>query len=101
MFLIYLARLRGLSIMQQIILASSSQTRKVLMDRLGITYTALSPDIDETPRGETHADQLASRLAYEGAAYCKRLSKCCSDWFGSGCMAYSSARSIYWKAAER
>ncbi|MCG2952758.1 Maf family protein, partial [Escherichia coli] len=55
--------------MQQIILASSSQTRKVLMDRLGITYTALSPDIDETPRGETHADQLASRLAYEKAQH--------------------------------
>lgn len=55
--------------MQQIILASSSQTRKALMDRLGITYTALSPDIDETPRGETHADQLASRLAYEKAQH--------------------------------
>jgi len=34
----------------QIILASSSQTRKDLMDRLGINYICISPDIDESPR---------------------------------------------------
>lgn len=43
----------------QIILASSSQTRKDLMDRLGINYICISPDIDESPRDETHADELA------------------------------------------
>lgn len=51
----------------QIILASSSQTRKDLMNRLGIDYLAISPDIDESPQGERHADKLAQRLAFEKA----------------------------------
>src|SRR5690606_33928974 len=53
----------------QIILASSSQTRKELMDRLHIDYISLVPDIDESPRGENHADDLAKRLAFEKAKY--------------------------------
>ena len=40
----------------QIILASSSQTRKDLMNRLRLDYQCISPDIDESPRGERHAD---------------------------------------------
>ncbi|MBJ9985156.1 septum formation protein Maf [Acinetobacter sp. S40] len=48
-----------------IILASSSQTRKALMDRLGIAYRCISPDIDESLKGESNADDLARRLAYE------------------------------------
>ncbi|WP_180094511.1 MULTISPECIES: nucleoside triphosphate pyrophosphatase [unclassified Acinetobacter] len=51
----------------KIILASSSQTRKDLMDRLRIDYLSIVPDIDETPRGENHADELAKRLAFEKA----------------------------------
>lgn len=51
----------------QIILASSSQTRKDLMDRLKIQYECVVPDIDESPRGELHADDLARRLAFEKA----------------------------------
>ena len=51
----------------QIILASSSQTRKDLMDRLHLTYSSIVPDIDESPRGENHADNLAKRLAFEKA----------------------------------
>ena len=51
----------------QIILASSSQTRKDLMNRLGIEYQSISPDIDESPQGERHADALAQRLAFEKA----------------------------------
>lgn len=51
----------------RIILASSSQTRKDLMNRLGIEYICISPDIDESPRGETHADDLAKRLAFSKA----------------------------------
>lgn len=51
----------------EIILASSSQTRKDLMNRLGLTYHCISPDIDETPRSESHADDLAKRLAFEKA----------------------------------
>lgn len=50
-----------------IILASSSQTRKDLMDRLGVDYQCISPDIDESPRGERHADDLAKRLAFDKA----------------------------------
>ena len=50
-----------------IILASSSQTRKDLMNRLGIVYECISPEIDESPQGELHADDLAKRLAFEKA----------------------------------
>ncbi|RLZ08111.1 septum formation protein Maf [Acinetobacter sp. 2JN-4] len=51
----------------ELILASSSQTRKALMDRLGLAYRCISPDIDESENGEMHADDLAKRLAYEKA----------------------------------
>ncbi|KJV40039.1 Maf family protein [Acinetobacter brisouii] len=51
----------------QIILASSSQTRKALMDQLGLEYLAIAPDIDESSQQETHADDLAKRLAFEKA----------------------------------
>lgn len=50
-----------------IILASSSQTRQDLMNRLGLSYQCISPDIDESPQGERHADDLARRLAFEKA----------------------------------
>lgn len=50
-----------------IILASSSQTRKALMDRLHLDYQTIVPDIDESPQGENHADDLAKRLAFEKA----------------------------------
>ncbi|EOR09076.1 Maf family protein [Acinetobacter genomosp. 15BJ] len=51
----------------ELILASSSQTRKDLMDRLRLDYRCISPDIDESADGELHADDLAKRLAYEKA----------------------------------
>ncbi|RKG34084.1 Maf family protein [Acinetobacter tianfuensis] len=51
----------------EIILASSSQTRRDLMDRLRIDYRSIVPNIDEAPRGENHADDLAQRLAFEKA----------------------------------
>lgn len=51
----------------EIILASSSQTRQELMNRLGLNYRCISPDIDESPQGESHADDLAQRLAFEKA----------------------------------
>lgn len=52
---------------REIILASSSEARRLLMDRLGIPYRCISPDIDEQVRGEQHADPLALRLATEKA----------------------------------
>lgn len=51
----------------ELILASSSPTRKDLMDHLGLDYRCISPDIDESVKGETHADDLAKRLAFEKA----------------------------------
>ncbi len=52
----------------ELILASSSQTRKDLIDRLRVSYRCISPDIDESATGELHADDLAKRLAFEKAA---------------------------------
>ena len=51
----------------EIILASSSLTRQALMDRLHLDYRCVVPQIDESPREEAHADQLATRLAFEKA----------------------------------
>ncbi|WP_087544370.1 Maf family protein [Acinetobacter sp. WCHA29] len=51
----------------ELILASSSQTRKNLMDRLRLDYRCISPDIDESAMGELHADDLAKRLAFQKA----------------------------------
>ncbi|WP_420001201.1 Maf family protein [Acinetobacter sp. LF10] len=51
----------------ELILASSSQTRKDLMDRLRLDYHCISPDIDESAMGELHADDLAKRLAFQKA----------------------------------
>lgn len=51
----------------ELILASSSQTRKDLMDRLRLNYRCISPGIDESARGELHADDLAKRLAFQKA----------------------------------
>ena len=51
----------------ELILASSSQTRKDLMDRLRLDYRCISPDIDESAKDELNADDLAKRLAYEKA----------------------------------
>ena len=53
----------------QIILASSSQTRQDLMNRLKIKYDIVVPNIDESPQGDNHADDLAKRLAFEKAQH--------------------------------
>jgi MAF protein len=52
-----------------IILASSSETRRDLMNRLHLPYESILPNIDESPRGENHADDLAKRLAFEKAQF--------------------------------
>ncbi|WP_269914767.1 Maf family protein [Acinetobacter sp. HY1485] len=54
--------------MKTLILASSSVTRKELMNRLQLPYLCVSPDIDEAPKQEQHADDLARRLAYQKAS---------------------------------
>lgn len=56
-----------------IILASSSKTRKDLMDRLLLDYQAIAPEIDEQPQSETHGDDLAQRLAFKKAQAVSQL----------------------------
>lgn len=47
----------------QLILASSSPTRRSLLQRLGLPFTARSPEVDETPLPGEAPDTLALRLA--------------------------------------
>ena len=52
---------------RSLILASSSSTRKDLMNRLHLDYQAISPDIDESSKAGESADDLAQRLSIEKA----------------------------------
>lgn len=47
-----------------LILASSSKYRKELLSRLGFPFTAISPDIDETPLSGEKPHETAMRLAF-------------------------------------
>lgn len=49
--------------MQQLILGSSSPFRAELLGKLDLTFTQVSPDIDETPREGETPRQLVERLA--------------------------------------
>jgi septum formation protein len=54
---------------QTLILASSSKYRRELLDRLGIPFRAISPEIDETAMvGETPMD-LVERLSLQKARF--------------------------------
>lgn len=46
-----------------IVLASSSVWRRQLIERFGLAFEAISPDIDESPGADEAADALALRLA--------------------------------------
>lgn len=46
-----------------LILGSSSRYRKALLDRLGLSYDCVSPDIDETAHAGESASKLVTRLA--------------------------------------
>ena len=50
-----------------LILASSSPYRRELLSRLRLPFTAISPDIDETPRPGETPTRLALRLSVEKA----------------------------------
>ncbi len=54
--------------MTPLILASSSPYRRALLERLGLPFEALSPDIDETPHPDEAAEALVLRLAAAKAA---------------------------------
>ena len=53
--------------MSEIILASSSPFRANLLSTLGLPFTALSPDVDETPLGNENIEEYVGRLALEKA----------------------------------
>ena len=50
-----------------IILASSSPYRKMLLERLPLDFTVISPSIDETPHPDELPGDLVARLAMEKA----------------------------------
>ncbi|AOY87296.1 septum formation protein Maf [Marinobacter salinus] len=50
-----------------LVLASSSPYRRELLERLGMPFSSVSPNIDETPTPGETADQLATRLAQSKA----------------------------------
>jgi MAF protein len=47
----------------QLVLASTSPFRKQLLERLGLPFTAVAPDTDETPRTGESPAALVARLA--------------------------------------
>jgi len=53
--------------MPQLILASSSPFRKAILEKLGLPFEVLSPQLDETPQAHESAEQLVQRLAQSKA----------------------------------
>jgi septum formation protein len=56
------------SLPERLILASSSKYRKILLERLGLNFECLSPEIDESVQVGESPEDLVVRLAYEKAA---------------------------------
>jgi septum formation protein len=50
-----------------LVLASSSRYRASLLERLGLKFAQISPDLDESPRAQELPSALASRLGREKA----------------------------------
>jgi septum formation protein len=50
--------------MQQLVLASSSPFRRILLQRLGLPFASASPAVDETPQANENPEQTATRLAH-------------------------------------
>lgn len=55
--------------MHPIILASASPYKKMLLNRLGITFTHCAPEVDENPKPAETGTVLAQRLAEEKAQH--------------------------------
>ena len=53
--------------MPQLILASTSPFRKAILEKLGLPFEVLSPQVDETPLAQESAEQLVQRLAQSKA----------------------------------
>lgn len=57
----------------QLILASSSEYRKALLERLGLPFDCISPDIDESALSGESPQQLVGRLAIAKAKEVARI----------------------------
>ena len=57
----------GKNTARRLILGSSSAYRRALLERLGIPFSIISPNIDETPLADEHPAATARRLAREKA----------------------------------
>jgi septum formation protein len=55
------------SLMQQLVLASSSPFRQSLLQRLGLPFETADPEVDETPQAKEKPEQIACRLAHAKA----------------------------------
>ncbi|PLM94975.1 septum formation inhibitor Maf, partial [Klebsiella variicola] len=49
--------------MSELILASTSPWRRMLLEKLGLPFECAAPNVDETPLPEESARQLVARLA--------------------------------------
>lgn len=58
-----------------LILGSSSKTRQMLLNRLGIPFTITPPEIDETPHEFETPIEHVKRLAHEKSAAVRKASK--------------------------
>lgn len=56
------------TVSQTLILASGSPYRATLLERFGIRFQVIAPDIDETPAEGEQAHELVSRLAVQKAS---------------------------------
>lgn len=54
--------------MPELVLASTSRYRRALLQRLGLAFEALAPEVDETPHPDEPPAALAARLARAKAA---------------------------------
>ena len=50
---------------QRLVLASSSQTRKLVLEKLQVPFAIAIPNVDETPNSDDTPEELVSRLAIE------------------------------------
>lgn len=53
--------------MKPVVLASTSPYRKAILEKLGIEFVCVPPDIDETPLADESPEQLVARLAEQKA----------------------------------
>ena len=58
--------------MPQLILASSSPFRRAILEKLGLPFEVLSPQVDESPQAHESAEQLVQRLAQAKAVAAAR-----------------------------